>query len=119
MSRFSSVVVRLEGTGALPIAPGKLHVRTGFGGSLACVAQVEDDDLEEAFRPFGTIVSLHLPLSRAGVRGTAHSNLPVKSQSVFQDDGGNERLLDCNGRSIPVEHRRCRFCQESSSMIRT
>ncbi|CAE7199015.1 Y14A [Symbiodinium sp. CCMP2456] len=39
--------------------------REGWGLFISGLpGEVEDDDLEEAFRPFGTIVSLHLPLNR-------------------------------------------------------
>ncbi|CAE7924933.1 unnamed protein product [Symbiodinium sp. KB8] len=50
-----------------PLALRSLQDLARAGACLSLVfqeRQVEDDDLEEAFRPFGTIVSLHLPLNR-------------------------------------------------------
>ncbi len=42
--------------------PKSLMDRLNF--QSLCDLQVEEDDLDEAFRPFGELTSLHLPLDR-------------------------------------------------------
>mmetsp|Transcript_41077 Transcript_41077/g.76419 ORF Transcript_41077/g.76419 Transcript_41077/m.76419 type:complete len:114 (+) Transcript_41077:51-392(+) len=93
----------------MPETPAKS--REGWGLFVTGLpGEVEDDDLDEAFRPFGTITSLHVPLNR--MTGEAKGYCMLEFQTYKEASAALDAMhgKQLRGREISVSW----LCKEDS-----